>query len=457
MVKRQGDRRCDDLRGHDGAVAAGEVAVDGSSDVQPLKERVYTKEEVSQHNTPSSCWVVCDNMVVDATSWVPQHPGGSKLLANFAGQDITDEFAAFHFPPAYKMLKALQIGRLDKPTEISDDLRAFRELRKSLWKRGYFRPALGYYTFKIALNGLYMAMAIYLFLGQQSRWGFLVGGLLLGLSWQQQLLVAHDVLHLSMVKDSKLAFRIGRFLGTFLCGIGAAWWKFDHYTHHAVTNVISKDPSAGALPVLYMSERQVEAHEASETDGRLPFLAGVAINCQGYTYLPLCLLFGRINLHLLSASWQDLPYMLGHFIWLFALLSQLPTWFDAIGVYLVSNVVLSILHVQLNLNHYRNEMFLDEERVKAGFFRHQLASTANVKTSWWHDWFHGGLQYQVEHHLFPLLARPHLAEVAPMVKQLAVDYSVTYHEGEFMDLQLECMAALSRVARWFRERERKLV
>ncbi|KZT64402.1 cytochrome b5 [Daedalea quercina L-15889] len=78
---------------------------------------VLTPKQVAEHNTQrcvlqrhsstswisrlttiahSSCWVIIEKKVYDVTDFVPQHPGGPRMILNFAGRDATSAFKAFH-------------------------------------------------------------------------------------------------------------------------------------------------------------------------------------------------------------------------------------------------------------------------------------------------------------------------------------------------------------------------
>jgi cytochrome b involved in lipid metabolism len=60
----------------------------------------YTMEEVAKHNTEKDCWVVIDGQVLDATNFLPEHPGGSKAILLYAGREATEEFNMIHPPNA---------------------------------------------------------------------------------------------------------------------------------------------------------------------------------------------------------------------------------------------------------------------------------------------------------------------------------------------------------------------
>ncbi|CCU97983.1 unnamed protein product [Malassezia sympodialis ATCC 42132] len=55
-----------------------------------------TMEEVKQHTSQDSAWVVIKGDVYDVTDWLDQHPGGSKILLKNSGKDATDKFENYH-------------------------------------------------------------------------------------------------------------------------------------------------------------------------------------------------------------------------------------------------------------------------------------------------------------------------------------------------------------------------
>ena len=72
-------------------------------------------EDVSQHRSVDDCWIVIDNVVLDITNWLSQHPGGDQVLLANAGSDASALFHSVfaHDASAYKfMMETYQIGRL---------------------------------------------------------------------------------------------------------------------------------------------------------------------------------------------------------------------------------------------------------------------------------------------------------------------------------------------------------
>lgn len=54
--------------------------------------KTYTFDDVQQHRSQDSCWVILYGNVYDVTSFLPQHPGGSKIILQLAGKDATEEY-----------------------------------------------------------------------------------------------------------------------------------------------------------------------------------------------------------------------------------------------------------------------------------------------------------------------------------------------------------------------------
>ncbi|KAI5463071.1 FMN-dependent dehydrogenase-domain-containing protein [Mariannaea sp. PMI_226] len=54
--------------------------------------------EVAEHNSAQSCWVIVHGKAYDVTDFLPEHPGGQKIILKYAGKDATEEFEPIHPP-----------------------------------------------------------------------------------------------------------------------------------------------------------------------------------------------------------------------------------------------------------------------------------------------------------------------------------------------------------------------
>jgi len=395
------------------------------------------------HATPDDAWVIIDGKVHDVTSWIPKHPGGSQLIAAFAGKECSDEFAAFHFPKTYLYLKSYQVGELKDGARVSEKDKAYRELRGNLWARGLFDIEPWFLACCMLRLLAFASAAFGLILCGSNFYVRAIGAVCLGLFEQQSLFMAHDFLHRAVFKTRGAAFWAGWFTGSVCGGVGAAWWKRDHFMHHALTNVVDADPSAGADPFVFIDSKQFH----SKRRGAFEYFL---LRMQPWLFFPLCLIFGRFNLHILSilaspAKLLDASGISLYFVWNYLLLSQVGDSGERVFIWLVAHVVCSVLHLQLSVAHLPTHMWFQEDLHHKGFFGHQVVTSMNIMCARCEHWFHGGLEYQIEHHLFPLLPRNKLGHIAPEVKKLVKDSSLPYRSEDFLQANVSCYKMLQSV------------
>ncbi|CAI4051670.1 hypothetical protein SUVZ_14G2100 [Saccharomyces uvarum] len=80
--------------------------------------KVYSYQEVAEHNGPENCWIIIDDKVYDVSQFKDEHPGGDEIIMDLGGQDATDSFVDIgHSDEALKLLKTLYIGDVDKTSE----------------------------------------------------------------------------------------------------------------------------------------------------------------------------------------------------------------------------------------------------------------------------------------------------------------------------------------------------
>jgi len=86
-----------------------------SNDTQEVK---LTGDQVAEHNSKESCWVIIHGRAYDVTEFMPEHPGGPKIILKYAGKDATEEYAPIHPPDTLdKYLdKSKHLGEVDMGT-----------------------------------------------------------------------------------------------------------------------------------------------------------------------------------------------------------------------------------------------------------------------------------------------------------------------------------------------------
>lgn len=107
-----------------------------------------TGEEIAKHNSKDSCWVIVHGKAYDVTEFLPEHPGGPKIILKYAGKDATEEYEPIHPPDTLdKYLdKQKHLGEVDMKTvekeeegEISPEEKERQErlMRKPILEQCY--------------------------------------------------------------------------------------------------------------------------------------------------------------------------------------------------------------------------------------------------------------------------------------------------------------------------------
>ena len=264
------------------------------------------------------------------------------------------------------------------------------------------------------------------------KWYF-VSAVFMGLAWQQLVFIAHDAGHISITHNYQVDNIIGMTVASWIGGLSLGWWKRNHNVHHLITNDPVHDPDIQHLPFFAVSSRLFGNVYSTYYDKFLWFdkLAQKMIPIQNYLYYPI-LCFGRFNLYRLS--WEHILLGLGprhgkaawfRYYELFGL-AFFNWWFFYLVVYksipdnwtrfmyiMVSHITTMIVHVQITLSHFA--MSTSDLGVHESFPSRQIRTTMDVDCPEWFDYFHGGLQFQAIHHLFPRVPRHNFRKLQPMV------------------------------------------
>ena len=170
----------------------------------------------------------------------------------------------------------------------------------------------------------------------------------------------------------------------------------------------------------------------------MDWLARLLVSYQHIFFYPL-MAFGRINLYiqgflyiLTGADRHNYPKteLLGlsaFFVWVYLVAKAQPDVWLSLGWIFISHAVSGILHVQIVLSHWSMETYKGSPYTskETEWYLMQLRTTMNVKTHPLLDWVHIGLQFQIEHHLFPRLPRQNLRKARPSSRRSASTTSTT--------------------------------
>ncbi|QIW95225.1 hypothetical protein AMS68_000743 [Peltaster fructicola] len=93
-------------------------------------------DEVAKHNSEKSCWVIVHGRAYDVTEFLPEHPGGQKIILKYAGKDATEAYEPIHAPDILntyldksKHLGEVDMSTVEKEVEETDPEETERQLR----------------------------------------------------------------------------------------------------------------------------------------------------------------------------------------------------------------------------------------------------------------------------------------------------------------------------------------
>ncbi len=298
------------------------------------------------------------------------------------------------------------------------------------------------------------------------RWGWYgTCGMFMGIFWHQLVFTAHDAGHMGITHDFTTDTVIGIIIADFLGGLSLGWWKRNHNVHHIVTNSPEHDPDIEHMPIFAISHRFFDSLRSTYYDKIMTYdrFAKIMIRYQHYLFYPI-LTFGRFNLYILSwdylirglgprkgpAWWHRWLEIAGQvFFWTWfgygLLYKSIPTAWGRFAFVMVSHMVTMPLHVQLTLSHFA--MSTADLGVNESFPQRMLRTTMDVECPEWLDFFHGGLQFQAIHHLYPRIPRHNLRKTQKLVQDFCNDVGIPYALYGFVDGNKKVIGRLGDVGR----------
>jgi fatty acid desaturase len=291
------------------------------------------------------------------------------------------------------------------------------------------RRRYGYYWTKLVGAAVLLAAWAVGFVALGDTWWQLASAVLLSVLLTQTAFLGHDAAHRQIFKSGRWNDWVSLVVANLFVGLSYGWWQSKHTRHHASPNQVGADPDID-LPVI--------AFTPEAANRRRTRLGRWLVAHQGWYFFPTLLLEG-VSLHAdglirvlgrgpLKRRWLELTLLsvrLGGLVTLVFLV--LPPG-KAVAFLAVQLAVFGLyMGGAFAPNHVG--MPLVSARLKLDFLRRQVLMSRNVSGGRGVAILMGGLNYQVEHHLFPSMARPHLRRVQPLVeahcRAMGVPYTQT--------------------------------
>ena len=312
----------------------------------------------------------------------------------------------------------------DHPTSVKPS--GYAELAHEIRRLGLLRRKPEFYAGLLIANLSALATVIVAMVLLRESWWLLLIAVTFAVVSTQVAFFGHDTGHRQVTRRTGRSRLLGLLHANLLSGLSYGWWVDKHNAHHAHPNDLDSDPDV--LPGILVFD-----HESA--DGRRGAAAWLTRH-QAWLFFPL-LLLEAINLHvssvreLLHRGVRDrsleLSLLAAHFVAYAALLVATMSWPQAIAFVAIHKGLLGLyLGCSFAPNHKGMPM-MSAEQSNDPLLR-QVLTTRNVRGGPVVDIVLGGLNYQIEHHLFPSMPRPNLRHAQPVVQRFCERYGVTYEE-----------------------------
>ncbi|MFD7530061.1 fatty acid desaturase family protein [Streptomyces sp. NPDC059849] len=326
------------------------------------------------------------------------------------------------------------------PAQGSD----FAPLLRAVKGQGLLERRTGWYAAGIAVNLIALGAVITGMVLLGNTWWTLLLALPLAVFWSRTAFVGHDAGHAQIAGDRRVGRAIGLVHANLLLGMNEAWWNDKHVRHHANPNHIDKDPDVGVGALVWTqkqaAQREGFARWLTRNQARLFFpmllLEGIALKISGFQYLRRQPAGERALAALLLVAHLGLYATL--------LLTVLSPG-KAVVFALVHHALFGLhLGMAFAPNHKGMEM-PDPDGDRWGHLQRQVLTSRNVRGGILTDWFLGGLNYQIEHHLFPSMPRPHLRLAQPMVRAHCESLGMPYAETGLIESYRQALQHMHEV------------
>src|SRR5215203_4462875 len=320
----------------------------------------------------------------------------------------------------------------------------YAQLKRLIEKNGLLDRQPAYYAVKtvFTLGLLVVSLALLFVIGDS--WLQLLNAVYLAFVFVQISLLAHDFGH------RQFSFRSPRkndwltlAFGNLLLGISRQWWIDKHNEHHGHPNQMDIDPDVD-IPLLAFEEEQ-----ALEKRGFARFV----VKYQAALIFPLSLLQAismlRSSIEFLAAkkaksTLVEALTICAHYALYFALLFSVLEPLQALLFIAVHRGLFGTYLVSIFAPNHKAMPLLDRDS-KVDFLRRQVLTSRNVVAHPITDFWYGGLNYQIEHHLFPRLPRNKLREAQPIIRSFCREHCIAYHETGVLQSYKEILQHLHAI------------
>ncbi len=325
----------------------------------------------------------------------------------------------------------------------------YANLRHTINAAGLLERAYSYYCARILLTYAMFGLALALPFVLPATFGWsLCAALLIGFTSVQVSMVGHDAGHLAVFKSARANFALGLMSMSLSLGVGFWYWCDRHNKHHAHTNDVEGDPDLAGSGLLAFSEAEAAARRGwrrtiAKHQAKLSILFVIFLLIIVFAFRVESWLFAfrrlrgsrrvtELALLILNLALSLAPVAVLGWRWL---------WIFIAGQ-MVGGVYFGLI---VATNHKGMPVWAKDAQLS--FLQRQVLSSRNVTSNPFWDFIFGGLNYQIEHHLFPTMPRVNLRRARERVKPFCRAHGLDYEEVDPLTSYRRVYVELRRIGR----------
>jgi fatty acid desaturase len=305
----------------------------------------------------------------------------------------------------------------------------FPELMRRVRAAGLMDPVPAYYAAKIVLNLAMLALGWALVYVVGDSWWIIAVGAYMAFVYTQTGFIGHDIGHRQVTRSRRGRDLLGLLHGNLLMGFSYGWWVGHHDKHHSNPNHLEKDSDITRRRSIFIPEQGFDAKRRGRAKQFI-------VRHQHVLFFPLLVTEGvGLRTESVKALARKLPRL--NALEASLIVVHLGLYFGAVftllsfpyGVaFIVTQNLLFGLYIGSVFAPNHKGMPIQMPGQEWDWLTRQVVTSRNIRSSYLTDFLYGGLNYQIEHHLFPAMPRKHLRKSRPITKAYCEEIGLAYYE-----------------------------
>ena len=319
----------------------------------------------------------------------------------------------------------------------------YARLSGAVRQAGLLDRRTGNYAWRIAITIFLLAAGWVAFVLAGNTWWQLALAVFLAVMFTQVGFLGHDAGHRQITSSRRLSYILGIAMGNLGIGLSFGWWVGKHNRHHANPN------TEGADPDVMMKALAMTPGQAVSSRG----LSRMVYRSQAFLFFPM-LLLEAFSVHVASIRalssrarkhrLAEAVLLAVHFAAYLGIVFLVLSPVKAVVFILIQQGLFGLyLGASFAPNHKGMPILRRED--KHDFLRRQVLTSRNIRGGWFTDLALGGLNYQIEHHLFPSMPRPNLRRSQPLISEFCRQHGLPYCQASLVGSYAQALRYLHAV------------